>query len=130
MKRTLYVCALCCVVLVGAGCPDPPVAPERCDPTQNLAEPVESGFDIDNQEDCEAANGVWRVHGIRPEESCNIRATDAGEECCDRAQCEGECLDCADDTCTVGTCSELRAFFGCAQFWTNGEIEEVTICVD
>jgi len=107
----------------------PPAA--SCDPNENPAEPTESGVNIGSRADCVAAGGTWQVWGDLPPgaaSSCNLKARDAGDECCDGAQCEGVCIDCADEDCTVGTCSQFRRFFDCARYWNNGLIDDVTIC--
>ncbi len=127
----LYRVTVClCVLITGlfSAC-SPTTAP--CDPTENHVEPTESGINIGSQADCQAAGGTWQVWGDLPPpaaSSCNLKARDAGDECCDGAQCEGVCIDCADEDCSVGTCSEFRRFFGCARYWRNGLIDDVTIC--
>jgi hypothetical protein len=82
--------------------------------------------------ECKACNGVWGVHGISQEESCNCRTHDGGKRCLDGADCEGMCV-AADaperDVIEAGTpprgffvgrCSELMTVFGCNRFIDRG----------
>jgi hypothetical protein len=41
---------------------------------------------------CRSCRGVWAVHGLDEEESCNCRTTDAGKRCRDGAACQGKCV--------------------------------------
>lgn len=95
-------------------------------------EDVDNGIEIDNREDCESANGVWKRWGLLPVESCNIRANDFGERCYNSSECEGLCLleRCLDDECreSIGACSEFRRVYGC--FATREEDGIYHVCVD
>jgi hypothetical protein len=108
---------------------------------------------------CRACNGDWGVHGLSGVESCNCETRDAGQECRDGRECEGECLyeraeevqkasqRCSGGTCSVtlravrlvGRCAPQRATFGCHSYVPDGESERAPrigavrvphICVD
>lgn len=90
---------------------------------------------------CRACKGDWGVHGISGTEGCNCRTRDAGNECRDGTDCEGECLfdhaeevragseHCSHGACSVtlravrlvGRCATYRATFGCHSYVPNGE---------
>lgn len=81
---------------------------------------------------CRACNGVWGVHGIAPEESCNCRTTDGGKRCRDGADCQGMCIAAEEPEREVvdsgppargyflGRCSELVTVFGCNRIINRG----------
>lgn len=86
------------------------------------------------KEACEAVGGVWRIWSRldaaldRP--SCNLRASDAGKQCENSTDCEGECFPEPTPTgaCVVGVCSEFQRVFGCFAYLDSGVCGE--ICVD
>jgi hypothetical protein len=77
------------------------------------------------KEACRSCRGIWAVHGLDEEESCNCRTTDAGKRCRDGADCQGMCVAAErPETQTVlagppargffiGRCSELMVVLGC-----------------
>ena len=78
-----------------------------------------------NQRDCKACNGDWKIHGISQTPSCNCRTKDDGKRCKDGVECEGLCT-AADDPerevtdrgppargFFVGRCSKFASVFGC-----------------
>jgi hypothetical protein len=87
------------------------------------------GTNADSPSACRACNGVWGRHGLAghqegAKESCICAAKDAGKECRDGADCEGQCL--ANDArfevtvqgppargWFVGRCSAMVFTFGC-----------------
>ncbi len=80
---------------------------------------------------CESINGYFGQQGMYPVPSCNPRASDAGKECTDSSQCEGDCLS-EDETIrdnAVGECSSLVYVFGCIAPVNDGKVEYV-ICID
>ncbi len=108
---------------------------------------------------CRACNGDWGAHGITGSEGCNCRMRDAGKECRDGTDCEGECLfdhveevrpasqHCSHGACSatlrearlVGRCATYRTTFGCHSFIPDGEskrqprvglVHAPYICVD
>ena len=110
-------------------------------------------------EECGACSGDWGVHGLSGVESCNCRTKDAGQECRDGRECEGECLydhgeevqaasrSCSGGRCTiqlrmtrlVGRCAPFRTTFGCHSYLPDGEGERAPhigaarvphVCVD
>lgn len=85
------------------------------------------------EEECEAAGGVWQVWGISEHPSCNLRTSDAGVPCTDSRECQGECVadlfpDALCDGVVAGQCSEFRTPFGCFCFMHEGLAN--AICVD
>jgi hypothetical protein len=77
------------------------------------------------KETCGSCRGIWAVHGLDEEPSCNCRTNDAGKRCRDGADCQGVCLAAeTPETETVvagppargfflGRCSELMIVTGC-----------------
>lgn len=81
--------------------------------------------------ECEAENGYFGQQGLYPVPYCNPKTSDAGEECTDSSQCEGECLS-EDETIrdnAVGECSGVVYVFGCIAPVNEGKVEYV-ICID
>ncbi len=92
---------------------------------------------------CRACSGQWGVHGLSGVESCNCQTRDAGQECRDGNECEGQCLyerseeirkasqSCSGGTCNVtlravrlvGRCAPYRVTFGCHSYVPDGESE-------
>jgi hypothetical protein len=104
--------------------PAPPVA-EAATPSAPVASTRARRMPPQNEHDCKACNGEWRVHGIAPKPSCNCRTSDGGKRCRDGIECEGLCI-AADDPerqvtapgppargFFVGHCSKFAAVFGC-----------------
>jgi hypothetical protein len=91
---------------------------------------------------CEACHGEWGRHGMMQIESCICRTADAGRECEDARDCEGECLATGHRVVrrghgprrlpngtisvaetlavAIGRCSEFRAAFGCHAYVPEG----------
>jgi hypothetical protein len=85
-------------------------------------------------EACRACRGIWDVHGISQEKSCDCRTHDGGKRCRDGAECEGMCV-AADEPETevvaagppprgffVGRCSDLVTVFGCIRLIDRGAV--------
>jgi hypothetical protein len=95
--------------------------------------------------ECDACHGDWGRHGMLGLEGCLCRMADAGRECEDARDCEGECVATghrivrqghpprrlANGTIpvaetlvvAVGRCSEFRAQFGCHAYVPEGARE-------
>lgn len=112
-------------------------------PTHSIARVV----NVDNPElerrraACRACSGDWGAHGITGYEGCNCRMRDAGKECRDGTDCQGECLfdhteevrpaarHCSRGACAVtmravrlvGRCATFRTTFGCHSYIPDGE---------
>jgi hypothetical protein len=84
------------------------------------------------KEACRSCRGIWAVHGLDEEESCNCRTTDAGKRCRDGADCQGVCV-AAERPETeavvagppargffIGRCSELMIVLGCSRIIERG----------
>jgi hypothetical protein len=82
---------------------------------------------------CKAAcNGVWDVHGIAAEKSCNCRTRDGGKRCRDGADCQGMCITAEEPEREiveegpptrgffVGRCSDVVTVFGCNRQIAHG----------
>ena len=80
---------------------------------------------------CRACNGEWGVHGLLQVESCLCRTHDAGKQCRDGLECEGECLLDPGQADVVnpgpprrgfflGRCSEFDHVFGCNKLLMDG----------
>ncbi|MFQ5493180.1 MAG: hypothetical protein ACE5DX_03415 [Candidatus Dojkabacteria bacterium] len=92
---------------------------------------------VKSETECTKLDGQWGVFGLLKEEQCNLPAGDAGEQCVDGSECEGECiaehitLETSEQLPieTTGLCSENLLNFGCHAFVKNGVVDGV-ICVD
>lgn len=68
---------------------------------------------------CVACQGVWGRWGMRQQEGCNCRTSDAGRACEDGADCEAGCVWTGSRQVSrgmfvaVGRCAERRMNFGC-----------------
>ena len=74
--------------------------------------------------ECKKCNGDWGIHGLSEINSCLCRTRDAGKECKDGLECEGECVVVDHRTeitdpgppalgYFLGRCSERDLQFGC-----------------
>jgi hypothetical protein len=109
------------LVLLGSSCQRdssrPPVAGPQHQP-QNAAE-------------CAQCKGQWGIHGMAQVETCLCRTRDAGKECRDGLDCEGEC-EVKDGRTEVtdpgppprgyflGRCTEFDRVFGCRKLLMDG----------
>ncbi len=99
----------------------------------------EPNYPIENlpsdKESCESKNGKWGIHGLAPVESCILPRSDAGEECRDSSECEGECVlekmpeNLEEDQEVIGKCSEWNPLYGCYTFVENGKVSGA-MCID
>lgn len=83
---------------------------------------------ISTREDCLNQNGLWGRQGLAREESCNLPASDAGENCTSSNQCEGKCVG-ESIGATSGQCSTYQKVFGYRPFVENGRVPGI-LCVD
>jgi hypothetical protein len=94
---------------------------------------------------CTACRGNWGPHGLTGHVGCICATNDAGRECRDGAECEGECVfERFDEVLPgmgvpVGRCSEMEFLFGCNALLRDGVAAEPpqplpgrspTICID
>lgn len=72
---------------------------------------------------CEKCKGVWGRFGVNKYESCNCQTADAGKECRDGNECEGECIYVRHDSegREVGVCSPESKLKGCVQIVMKGQ---------
>lgn len=81
--------------------------------------------------DCRGCKGIWGPQGINQTTMCVCRTSDAGKECRDGLDCQGECV--AVDGRTeitdpgppargyfLGACSEFDLMFGCRKLLPDG----------
>jgi hypothetical protein len=73
------------------------------------------------QECAKTCNGEWGRHGIKRQVYCLCRTTDAGKECEDGADCQGQCLMREIRTRVVENGPPARGYFigACAEFVTT-----------
>jgi hypothetical protein len=98
------------------------------------AHPKDASPRPQSKEACDACNGLWGEHGIEPIETCICATKDAGKNCMDGDQCEGQCI-VTDETLEVtepgetprgfyvGRCSDYDTTFGCYQVAPSGTLE-------
>jgi hypothetical protein len=94
---------------------------------------------------CTACRGSWGPHGITGHVGCICATSDAGRECRDGGECEGECVFERFDEVSpgmgvpVGRCSEAEFLFGCNALLRDSVAAEPpqslpgrvpTICID
>lgn len=72
---------------------------------------------------CEKCNGAWGRYGVNKYEGCNCQTTDAGKECRDGDDCQGECIYVRHDSegREVGVCSPEQKLKGCVQIVMKGQ---------
>jgi hypothetical protein len=102
-----------------------PVSTSATATPQSLAPPA-------SREACRSCRGIWAIHGLDEQESCNCRTTDAGKRCRDGAECQGVCVAAErPETQAVlagppargfflGRCSELMVVLGCNRIIERG----------
>jgi hypothetical protein len=97
---------------------------------KNDAGTIDSDSTPSDRNSCERMGGRWGKVGLAPKESCNLPASDAGEQCSDMGECEGACMGDSpgkgEDS--VGTCSEWKTVVGCHTFIVDGKGRK--ICYD
>jgi len=92
-----------------------------------------------DKEACEVKGGIWKKIGPRPNEECNLPASDSGKICTDSEQCQGYCLAKLSPEQlrsgmkgkrikTDGFCSPTLKTIGCQGFIKNGFAN--IICLD
>jgi len=110
---------------------------------ESEAVPTDDTASYEIKESCEAVEGLWGAHGLFVEEFCVLPAADAGNECSDFSECEGDCiaeLTAEEERLLVeefgqhvlektGTCSQWQQMFGCYPFISEGKVTEI-LCVD
>jgi hypothetical protein len=72
---------------------------------------------------CEKCKGVWGRYGVNKYEGCNCQTADAGKECRDGDECQGECIYVRHDSegREVGVCSPEQKLKGCVQIVMKGQ---------
>jgi hypothetical protein len=88
-----------------------------------MASAATAGLRAQSAEECKRiCNGKWGLHGIRQQMYCLCRTKDAGKDCEDGADCEGQCVlnDAELRTRVVDQGPPARGFFvgNCSEFVT------------
>ena len=105
-------------------------------PSNSVIEDAQSA-----KEACELLGGIWGRFGILLVEQCSLPTTDAGKDCNDSSECEGNCFAELTDEQELaviggeslrifGKCTmRLLDYFGCNAWVEGGTVTEV-LCVD
>lgn len=84
------------------------------------------------EEECIRSGGEWKKVGIQPAPECTFKSKDAGKQCRDNSECDGECLapeGSQQGEKVSGICSDYNFHLGCFRMVDNGTVSK-TICVD
>ena len=91
-----------------------------------------SAKDLSTKKTCLRAGGEWRAwskgEGVKNQQSCRLRAKDAGQDCSDGSDCSLHRCE-YDAQIKRGACSEFGQAAGCHSFMTKGKPGPV-VCVD
>jgi hypothetical protein len=104
----------------------PAAAPDTAGTTSSTSARIGSAKPQSAEECRQSCNGEWSAHGITGVVSCLCRTSDAGRDCRDKSECQGECLltpvrteqVSAGPPATgyfVGKCAEFVTSFGCSR---------------
>lgn len=105
---------------------------------------VAAGLRAQSAEECaKICNGEWGRHGIRQHVYCLCRTKDAGKDCEDAADCEGQCVLRDAELRTrvvdkgppargffVGNCSEFATVLGCVRRILRGTRQQGPVNLD
>jgi len=83
-----------------------------------------------NEEECLDAGGEWGLFYYGGTLQCNLPTSDAGKECTDSSQCEGNCE--AKESAEIGSedtgmCAENKLPYRCMMKIENGVVEPCPI---
>ena len=117
------------VQVPGPSTPRPKARPAALTPAAKVVKPQQTEAPIvpdlpklPEQVACEKSKGTWATVGDSGPNFCQHRTRDAGKQCSQKSQCQGECL------ARSGTCSPVTPLFGCNDVLDN-EGRTMTNCL-